>query len=730
MERLARWCVRRRWLVLVAWLVALGVTTALAGQPSYSRAIDTPGESQRAFALLQARFGAAEAGDSIEVVVKADAGVHDPAVRQRVTDLLQRADALPHVEEVSSPYAQGGRQQVAPDGTVAYATLRLDARGFDVPNSLVEDLERLRDQARAPGLQVELGGQPVRNAETSTGNAAELVGFLAALAILLLVFGSLVAAGLPLLTALAGVGLAASMIGLLTRAIDIPEFAPQLAAMIGIGVGVDYALFVVTRYRHALAGGTQPADAAVIAMATAGRAVLVAGATVVLSLLGVLVIGQQALLGLGVAAAVTVLATMLAAITLLPALLGIAGRRIDRLSWRRRRSVTGTAGQGGADGQGWTFRWVAGVQRHPATWAAISLLLLAVLIVPVASLRLGTADARNGSTDATSRKAYQLLAEGFGPGFNGPLLLVADLTNVPGGTGGPAGRAMLARLRTGVAGDPGVAAVSPPRPNPAGDAAVLTALARSAPQDRATDQLVRRLRAEVIPPAVGGTGAHAWVGGLVAANIDFATQISQRLPWLFAVVIGPSLVLLLVGFRSLLLPVKAAVLNLLSIAAAYGALVAVFQWGWGIGVLGVAEGAPIDPVMPMLMFAIAFGLSMDYEVFLLSRVREEWARTGDTRLAVARGVGATAGVITAAAAIMIAVFAAFMLGSERLLKLFGFGLAIPILLDVLLIRLLLVPAAMQLLGRANWYLPPWLDRLLPSSPVADGRRAPAAQAPA
>jgi putative drug exporter of the RND superfamily len=728
MERLARWCVRRRWLVLLAWLVALGVTTALAGQPSYSRTIDTPGESQRALDLLQERFSAAEAGDTIDVVVKADAGVNDPTARQRITTMLERAEALPHVEEVSSPYDQGGRQQVAPDGTVAYATLRLDARGFDVPNNLVADLERLRDQARAPGIQIELGGQPVRNAETATGNTAELVGFLAALVILLLVFGSVVAAGLPLLTALAGVGLAASVIGLLTRAIDIPEFAPQLAAMIGIGVGVDYALFVVTRYRHALAGGTQPAQAAVTAMTTAGRAVLIAGATVVLSLLGVLVIGQQALLGLGIAAAVTVLATMLAAITLLPALLGIVGRRIDRLSWRRRRTPA-AVGQAGGDQQGWTFRWVAGVQRRPAAWAAISVALLAILIVPVGSLRLGTADARNGSTGATSRKAYQLLAEGFGPGFNGPLLLVADLTNVPGGAGGAPGKAMLARLRTGVAGDPGVAAVSPPRPNRAGDAAILTVLARSAPQDRATDQLVRRLRAEVIPSAVAATDAHAWVGGLVAANIDFATQIGQRLPWLFAVVVGPSLVLLLVGFRSLLLPVKAAVLNLLSIAAAYGALVAVFQWGWGIGALGAAEGAPIDPVMPMLMFAIAFGLSMDYEVFLLSRVREEWARTGDNRLAVARGVGATAGVITAAAAIMIAVFAAFMLGNERLLKLFGFGLAIPILLDVLLIRLLLVPAAMQLLGRANWYLPPWLDRLLPSSPVVDGR-APAAQAPA
>jgi RND superfamily putative drug exporter len=720
-EKLARWSYRRRWLVLIGWLVVLiGASTAMQSA-TYSRDFEAPGESQQTLDLLTDRFPAGESSDGVDVVFQADAGVQDPAVRQRVDTLLRQAQDLDHVVGALSPYDAESSGRVSPDGSVAFATLQLDVSGFDVPPALIDDLKALTEQARGPGLAVELGGQAVRNAETDPGGIAEVVGFVVAAIILLIAFGSVVSAALPIVTALFALGLGMSGIAILTRVTDIPEFAPQLAGMIGIGVGIDYALFIVTRYREALKAGHAPDDATAVAMGTAGRAILVAGGTVVVSLLGVLVFGDEALRGLGIAAAVVVLTTMLAAVTLLPALLGLVRHRINALSLRRRaRTATD-----GAD-TGWSYRWVRTVQRRPVFWAVASTLLLLVLALPLVSLRLGSADAGNGPTSATSRKAYDMLADGFGPGFNGPLLVVADLARVPGGAAGADGRAVVGELSRGLSADPQIAAVSPPRVNPAGDAAVLTVFARSGPQDEATERLVKRLRGETVPTVLSGTEARAFVGGRTAANIDSAQQIGDRLPLLFAVVIGLSLLVLLVAFRSLVLPIKAAVMNLLAIGAAYGVLVAVFQWGWGIGLLGLSGGAPIESVMPLLMFAIAFGLSMDYEVFLLSRVRENWLRTGDNSRSLALGVGATARVITAAAAIMISVFVAFMLGSDRLIKLFGFALAVPILLDVILIRLILVPSVMQILGRANWYLPKWLDRILPRVEI----EAPSHPAPA
>ncbi len=716
--RLADWSYRHRRLVLAGWILLVIGTSMFMNSAEYSRDFQTPGDSQRAHDLLAERFPAGEAGDAVTVVFHADGGVESAEVRDRVGTLLREADALPHVEGSSSPYDPAGSHQIAPTGDTAYATLRLDVSGFDVPADLIADLERLAAAARTDQLDVQLGGQPVRNAESDPGGIAEMVGFLAAGVILVVAFGSIVAAGLPLLTAMLGIGLGVALVAILTHVFDIPEFAPQIAGMIGIGVGIDYALFIVTRYRDALAAGQEPQEAVRTSLGTAGRAVIIAGSTVVVSLLGLLTVGDEALRGLGIAAGLAVLATMFASVTLLPAVLGFTGRKIDALSWRRRRNRRHRAPD-----ETLSYRWVVRVQRHPVIWAVASAAILVALAVPALSLRLGTIDAGNGRTDASSRKAYELLADGFGPGFNGPLLVVVDLRGVPGGAGDGAGRATLDNLQQRLTATAGVAQVAEPRVNEAQDTAVLSVFAQSAPQDVATDELLQRIRTDAVPAAVGSSPARVYVGGLVAGNADGAERIRDRLPWLLTIVIGLSLVLLTLTFRSLVLPLKAAAMNLLSIGAAYGAVVAVFQWGWGLELFGLSRGGPIESVLPLLMFAIAFGLSMDYEVFLLSRIREEWLRTGDNTRAVALGVGATGGIITAAAAIMISVFFAFMLGSDRLIKLFGFALAVPILLDVVLIRLILVPAMMQLFGRLNWYLPSFLDKRLPRLPVDGGAEA-------
>jgi putative drug exporter of the RND superfamily len=716
-DRVGRWSHRWRWLVLSGWLLVVVALSVLA-PARYSSSVDSGGPTDAALRLLQERFAASGGtGDVITVVVRADRGIDDPTVHARIADMLTEATLVPHIVKVVGPYDTAGAGQVSADRRIAFAVLQLDVTNYEVPAQVVDELQRLRTATNGEGIQVELGGEAVRRAETKVGNTAEIIGFLAAAVVLVVVFGSLVGVVVPIVTALLGLGLGFGLVGLVSRVITIPSFAPQLAAMIGIGVGIDYALFVVTRYRDSLGQGLRPADASAAAMATAGRAVAVAGGTVVVALAGVMVIGGDAIVGLGVAAALVVAATMLAAVILLPAVLGVVGRRIDLVRLRPRRPSAGTGA-----GSGWSYRWIRTVQRRPLAWAITSATILLALSVPALGLRLGTADASNGPATATSRRAYDLLSDAFGPGFNAPLVVVIDLAKVAPARRGAAVDEVRAAFHT----DPGVAAASSARLNPSGDTAQFSLMARTAPQDAATDALIHRLPSEV-PASVRTDGAAVYLAGRATVNADNAALLSRRLPWLFTVVIGLALLLLLVSFRSLLLPIQAALLNLLTISAAYGAVVAVFQWGWGINLLGLAGGAPIDPVLPMLMFAIAFGLSMDYQVFLLSRVREEWQRTGDNQTAVARGVGATARVITAAALIMISVFAAFMLGSDRLIKLFGFSLAVPIMLDVVLIRLILVPAIMTMSGRANWYLPGRLGRLRPAT-TAEPVHAPAMNA--
>jgi RND superfamily putative drug exporter len=557
-------------------------------------------------------------------------------------------------------------------------------------------MNAVKAMPKPAGLQVELGGDVVARAIQQKPAATELVGLLAAIAILFIAFGSLLAMGLPVLTAVFGVGVGAVFVTLLSHALVMPDFAPQLAFMIGLGVGIDYALFIVTRYRQGLHDGLDPEAATVLALTTSGRAVLFAGCTVIIALLGMFLMGVSFIYGLALSASLAVLMVMLASVTLLPAILGFSGMKLAGKE-KHRRSHRETV----------AYRWSRAVQAHPTSLALLSLGVLVVIAIPLFSIHLGSSDHGNDPRSTTTRKAYDLLAEGFGPGSNGPVIIAAE---VPPGA---AGVGTLFRLQGTVSADKDVAFAVPPRLNQAGDAAVLVVIPKTSPQDRATEQLVHRLRSDVVPSVVAGSGVTAHVGGITAGFIDAGNRIASRLVLVIAAVILVSFLLLMCVFRSVLVAVKAAVMNLLSIGAAYGVIVAVFQWGWLGKVFGVSRTGPIESWVPLMLFTIVFGLSMDYEVFLLSRVREEYLVSGDNALAVADGLAATARVITAAAAIMVCVFSSFILGDVRVLKLFGLGLASAVFMDATIVRMVLVPSTMELLGKANWWFPHWLDRVVP-----------------
>lgn len=713
LRHLARFSYRRRHLVVLAWVVVLAALLAVAGAAggTFKDRFELPGsESHAAVDLLEAGGFDTRAGFQAQLVIRAGAGVADPAVERRVTGLLGDIEAAVTAITVTSPYDADGRFQVSRDGTIAFAQLALADRSDSAYADAVEKIRTLVKRAEAPGVQLELGGD--RFAQQAEGRG-EAIGLLAAVVILLVAFGSLLAMGLPLLTALFGIGTGVAVVTLLANAITMPSFTLQLVIMLGIGVGIDYALFIVTRYRQALADGHEPAGAVELAIDTAGRAVLFAGTTVVVSVLGLLVVGLDFNRALGIAAASGVAMTMLASVTLLPAVLGFVARSIDRLGLPHRRRATLSTG-------GVWHRWSRVIQRRPTLPALAGLLLLVALALPTFAMRLGIGDAGNRPTSDTTRRAYDLLAEGFGPGANGPLFLAASV---------PSARAVdaLGQLVRRLATTEGVAGATPAIPNAAGDAALIQVFPTTAPQDQATNELVHRLRDNVIPDVIAGSGLTIHVGGLPAAVVDFADFSASRLPIFIAVVLAVSFVVLLMVFRSLLVPLKAVIMNLLSIGAAYGVIVAVFQWGWGANLLGVEPG-PIEAWAPLMLFAIVFGLSMDYEVFLLSRIREDYDRTGDNAAAVAHGLVATAQVITAAAAVMVVVFAGFVFSHARALQLFGLGLATAVLVDATIVRLVLVPATMELLGDRNWWLPRWLDRILPAihvegsptSPTPDG----------
>jgi RND superfamily putative drug exporter len=702
LRRLADACYRRRRWVVLGWvvlLVGLSVLGTVAGG-EFDNEFKLPGsESQAALDRLRSQGFGDRAGTTVQVVVAAEGGVTSEAVRGPFERLLGNIGTIVPDTDVVSPFAEQGARQVSPNGKVAYAEANLSDRTDAQFVDAGDTLRTLVKQFSAPGARVELGGDPAIVDEAPTFGS-EGLGMLAAVVILLLAFGSLLAMGLPILTALFGIGCGVAVVKLGANLITMPTFTEQMVIMLGIGVGIDYALFIVTRYRNALHAGLDPRGAVIEAIDTSGRAVLFAGGTVVISVLGLFAIGLNFTRSLALASATGVLLTMLASVTLLPAVLGFVGSNIDRfgLPYAKRSH----AGQ-----RGFWHRWSRIVQRRPAVALVLSLVVLLALAAPMFSIRLGFSDNGNRQSGDTAREAYDLLASGFGRGFNGPLLLAAELPH------GRSDMGVLDSLRSALEGTPGVAAASPPIANTAGNAAIMQVFPTTSPQDDATTKLVHRLRDRVVPGAVAGTGVDVLVGGFPAAAIDFADYSAERLPMFIGAVLVLSFLLLMATFRSLLVPLKAVVMNLLSIGAAYGVVVAVFQWGWGGSALGVGEKGPVESWAPMMLFAIVFGLSMDYEVFLLSRMKEEYDRTGDNATAVADGLASTARVITAAAAIMFCVFAGFVLSIERPLQLFGMGLAVAVLVDATVVRLVLVPATMELLGDRNWWLPGWLDRALP-----------------
>ncbi|MFF8969565.1 MMPL family transporter [Streptomyces sp. NPDC014995] len=692
---MARWCYRHRLVVLLLWvgaLFGLGFTSSTAGT-DYANVFSLPNtDSKKAYDLMEKAFPA-RAGDTDTVVWKVDEGsVRDQDVRSRIQPALDEMAEMEGVGGVAGPYTgPEGAAQISRDGRIAYAQVTFTDQANAVPKELVEDVVDAARGAERDGLDVELGGQAIQRVQEPPTGLAEMVGLAAAAIVLFLAFGSLFAMLLPIAVAVFGVGMGLFGTQLLSHVTDIPDLAPLLASLIGLGVGIDYALFIVTRHRKGILRGVDPEESAVTALDTSGRAVLFAGGTVCIALAGMLVTNLRFLDGVVIGTSLTVVLSVLAATTLLPALLGFLGPRVLSRGQRRRLAAEGPEEERAS---GPAARWSTGVQRRPRTVAALALAVMAVLALPVLSLRLGATDQGNDDTTTTTRQAYDLLAEGFGPGFNGPLQVVVS----DGDT------AALVRGIEDTSGVARVAALPPAR-----GVTVIQVIPTTSPQSEETDSLIDRLREDVIPQA----GAEAHVGGVTAVSKDFATVTGDRLPLFVGTIIGLGFLLLLVAFRSLVVPLTAAVMNLIAAAASFGVLVAIFQWGWGLDLLGLGGEGPINAFLPVIMLSLLFGLSMDYQVFLVSRMHEEWVHTRDNARAVRVGLAETSRVINSAALIMVCVFLAFVLSGDSGAAMAGVGLAAAVALDAFILRTALVPAAMHLLGTSNWWLPAWLEKRLP-----------------
>ena len=698
LARLADIAYRRRGRMVLAWIAAtvilIGLGSAFAGE--YEADYNTPGSESKAASELAEREFDGYSGQEIYVVWKDPRGADSAAAKAGLDKFFKTAEAIPHVEKRQAT-------RVSEDGTIATTTLPLTVPGWEVPKEDGEKLVEAADANSGGGLEIKLGGDPIYRAQE--GESAEMYGLLAAAIVLLIAFGSLVAAGLPLLVALFGLGITSGgLIVLLANVIDVPDWTLAVSGLIGIGVGIDYALLVLTRFRTALKSGKDRHDAVVEAVTTAGRSVIIAGCTVVIAVLGLFLTGLPYMYGVAISASMAVLVVMLASITLLPALLSYLGPRVDKLRIPfLGRNLDRTPEE---DGHSPAARWSHWVQRRPWPAALVAGAILLALAAPALGMRLGFPDAGNDPADTMTRQSYDLISEGFGPGANGPIVIAAE---VPDAAGKAAVNGLVADLRQ----EPGIDFVAPPNFNSQGTAALVTAVPTTSPQDEATTELVERLRDDVMPGALQGSGVSAYIGGITPALEDQSVYITDRMPLFIAAVVGLSFLLLLVAFHSPLISLKAGIMNLLSVCAAYGVMTLVAQGGAVGQLIGIDHEVPIAPFMPVMMFAILFGLSMDYEVFLISRIREEYLKDGNTSRAVADGLAKTARVITAAAAIMVVVFLAFVASPEVFLKLFGIGLAAAIFLDATLVRMVLVPAVMQLLGARNWWIPDWLERILP-----------------
>jgi len=704
--RIGHFAGRHPWRVLTAWLViaasVLLLNSAYGGESTEDFSL--PGaESQRAADALEAKFPE-QTLYTANVVFHTPQGLRQGPARAAVSRAVSRLADADHVVGVNDPF-DARAATLSRDGRTAFATVGYDTQ--EIGTDQFEAAEAATQQARDAGVQVEYDGA-LGYANPAGEPSSEVIGVAAAVLVLLVAFGSLVATSLPIVAALTAILVGSSLIGVLSGLITVPKIASVVGLMLGLGVGIDYALFVLSRHRQNLDERMSVPEATGSANATAGLSVLFAGVTVIVAIAGMQLSGIPMLAVMGWASALMVAVTMLAALTLLPALLGVAGRRLNSLR------VPFTRPHPGYDPRSRASRWAAFVVRRPVAIGIAAVLVLGVLALPVASMRLGFADAGNDAPSTTTRQAYDLMAEAYGPGVNGPLQVVVE------GRDEDLSTHDLMNLRDTLADDAGVASVGQPVLNGDSTLAVLNLMPTTGPEDEKTSQLLQRLRDDILPAAVDRSRAEAMVTGSTAIQVDLSRQLGDRMPWFLGAVIGLSFLLLTFVFRSVLIPLKAAVLNLLSVGASYGAVVAVFQWGWGARLIGVHETVPIMPLAPMLMFAILFGLSMDYEVFLLSRIREQYQTHGDAARAVVEGVGSTARVITSAALIMIAVFGAFILASDITTKLFGLGLALAVILDVTLVRMVLVPAAMSLLGDRAWWLPGWLQRRLPEFDLESG----------
>jgi RND superfamily putative drug exporter len=719
MSAIARWCFRRRFVVIATWVVVLIGLSVLAQtiKSDYNNTFQVPGTSSATAQELLAKAVPAQAGDSDTIVWRVSHGtVRDAAVTARMAGVLRRIATMPEVAAVTSPYGPHAAAQISLDRRIAYATVQFTSQADNLVKADITRVINTAEAARAPGLDVQLGGPAIESAEQTPLGVSSAVGVLAAAVVLFIAFGSLLAMVLPIVTAIAGVGGGLLAVSLLTHAMSVTSLAPILGSLIGLGVGVDYALFIVTRHRRGLQSGLAPEEAAVKAIDTSGRAVLFAGGTVCIALLGIFVLGMTFLNGLAVACALTVVFTVAAAVTLLPALLGVFGMRV--LSRRQRRRL---AGRVTALGSGGLWARLSGtVERRPAVLATAAAAVMVILAIPVLSVRLGSSDQGNDPSSSTTRQAYDLLVKGFGPGFNGPLLLVAR-------TSSPADAVALRLLEARLPQTANVANVRTLAATPG--TSVIQVAPGTSPEATATSDLVATFRDHAIPAAERGTTLRVYIGGVTATSADFATVVAGKMPWFLLAIVGLSFLLLVAAFRSLLIPATAAVMNLLAAAATFGVLTAFFQWGWGTDAFGLGKAGPIEAYLPVLTLAILFGLSMDYQVFLISRMNEEWVRGRDNRRAVRTGQLETARVITAAATIMICVFLTFSLLGQRDVAEFGIGLAAAVALDAFLLRTILVPALMHVFGDANWWLPRWLDCHLPHLAIEPPENTPAAPTP-